>query len=89
VAGLLSKLCDFAKSYFGSESAILTRERHKTTLVSAKDALDRVLTPAANSAEEIIAEELRATSQSLGRLTGQVDVEDLLDVIFRDFCVGK
>jgi tRNA modification GTPase len=89
VAGLLSKLCDFAKSYFGSESAILTRERHKTTLVSAKDALDRVLTPAANSAEEIIAEELRAASQSLGRLTGRVDVEDLLDVIFRDFCVGK
>jgi tRNA modification GTPase len=51
--------------------------------------LDRVLSPAANSAEEIIAEELRAASQSLGRLTGRVDVEDLLDVIFRDFCVGK
>ena len=39
--------------------------------------------------EEIIAEELRLAAQALGRLTGRVDVEDILDVIFRDFCIGK
>jgi tRNA modification GTPase len=39
--------------------------------------------------EDIIAEELRRASQALGRLTGRVDVEDVLDVIFRDFCIGK
>jgi tRNA modification GTPase len=39
--------------------------------------------------EELAAEELRAASQSLGRLLGRVDVEDILDVIFREFCVGK
>jgi tRNA modification GTPase len=36
-----------------------------------------------------VAEHLRAAITSLGRLTGRVDVEDILDVIFRDFCIGK
>ena len=39
--------------------------------------------------EELIAEELRLAARALGRLTGRVDVEDILDVIFRDFCIGK
>jgi tRNA modification GTPase len=54
-------------------------------------ALDRVAGQAANgnSREELIAEELRAAATTLGRLTGRVDVEDILDVIFRDFCIGK
>jgi tRNA modification GTPase len=44
---------------------------------------------AARSGEELVAEELRAASQSLGRLLGRVDVDEILDVIFRDFCIGK
>jgi tRNA modification GTPase len=40
-------------------------------------------------AEELLAEELRIAARALGRLTGRVDVEDILDVIFRDFCIGK
>jgi len=36
-----------------------------------------------------MAEELRIASDALGRLLGRVDVEDVLDVIFRDFCIGK
>ena len=39
--------------------------------------------------EDLIAEELRLAGQALGRLTGRVDVEDVLDVIFRDFCIGE
>src|SRR5438132_847819 len=39
--------------------------------------------------EELAAEELRMAAHSLGRLLGRVDVEDILDVIFREFCVGK
>jgi tRNA modification GTPase len=39
--------------------------------------------------EDLLAEELRIASRALGRLTGRVDVEDILDVIFRDFCIGK
>ena len=39
--------------------------------------------------EELVAEELRAAAYRLGRLLGRVDVEDILDVIFREFCIGK
>jgi tRNA modification GTPase len=89
LAHLLSRISEFARSYFGQESAILTRERHKYTLISVKTALDRVLGSGRNSADEIVAEDLRLAARALGRLTGRVDVEDLLDVIFRDFCIGK
>ena len=43
----------------------------------------------AGAVSELLAEELRQATHALGRLTGRVDVEDLLDVIFADFCIGK
>jgi tRNA modification GTPase len=52
-------------------------------------ALDRALARDDANGEELIAEDLRAAATALGRLTGRVDVEDILDVIFRDFCIGK
>jgi tRNA modification GTPase len=52
-------------------------------------ALDRALAHDRGAGEELIAEDLRAAAMALGRLTGRVDVEDILDVIFRDFCIGK
>jgi len=39
--------------------------------------------------EELVAEELRTAAHSLGKLLGRVDVEDILDAIFREFCIGK
>jgi tRNA modification GTPase len=89
VAEFLSQLGDYAKSYFGAESSLLTRERHRKALNVAQSTLDRVLAEGPSGREDIVAEELRLAAQSLGRLTGQVDVEDILDVIFRDFCIGK
>src|SRR5690348_7213105 len=71
----------------GAESALLTRERHRHALQDALAALKRAL--ALSGHEDLLAEELRAAGQALGRLTGRVDVEDVLDVIFRDFCIGK
>jgi tRNA modification GTPase len=38
---------------------------------------------------DVLAEDLRMAARELGRLTGRIDVEDYLDVIFRDFCIGK
>jgi tRNA modification GTPase len=89
VAEFLAQLGDYARSYFGAESSLLTRERHRKALNLAQSALDRVLAEGPSGREDIVAEELRLAAQSLGRLTGQVDVEDILDVIFRDFCIGK
>jgi tRNA modification GTPase len=89
VAELLTQLAQYAKSYFGSESTLLTRERHRKALILTQNALDRVLAEGPSGREDVIAEDLRLAAQSLGRLTGRVDVEDILDVIFRDFCIGK
>ncbi len=86
---ILSALADFARDYFGSEPAMVSRERHRTALRVTLDALDRALAEGTKGREDIIAEELRLAAQTLGRLTGRVDVEDILDVIFRDFCIGK
>jgi tRNA modification GTPase len=38
---------------------------------------------------DMAAEELRVAAHSLGVVTGRVDVEELLDIVFRDFCIGK
>jgi len=89
---LIAALSAFAKEYFAStDSAIVTRARHRRAFEETVGALDRALEQAAKSGahEELIAEELRAAANALGRLTGRVDVEDILDVIFRDFCIGK
>ena len=73
----------------GGESALVTRARHRRVLQDALAALRRALAPDLAGREDLLAEELRLAAHALGRLTGRVDVEDILDVIFRDFCIGK
>ncbi len=86
MSSLLAALVEFARSYFGGEAALVTRARHRSLLESAC----RALAAAPEESEaELIAEHLRVAAQDLGRLTARVDVEDVLDVIFRDFCIGK
>jgi tRNA modification GTPase len=92
VEALVTGLAGYARSFFSAaESSIVTRARHRRALEDTVTALDRALTEGAKTGdrEELIAEELRAAATVLGRLTGRVDVEDILDVIFRDFCIGK
>ncbi len=89
LAEFLAQLTQFSRSYFGLEPALLTRERHRKALDSTHKALDRACTEGSEGREDIVAEELRLAAQTLGRLTGRVDVEDILDAIFRDFCIGK
>jgi tRNA modification GTPase len=84
---LVVAIANFAGAFFAAgESALVTRERHRIALQQTAAALRRALDA---GAEELIAEELRLAARALGRLTGRVDVEDVLDVIFRDFCIGK
>ncbi|HKJ62614.1 MAG TPA: GTPase, partial [Hyphomicrobiales bacterium] len=70
------------------ESPVITRARHRTELEACRTALDNFLT-GAFAELELRAEDLRQAATSLGRLTGRVDVEDILDRIFADFCIGK
>jgi tRNA modification GTPase len=69
-------------------SPALTRTRHREALEECRDALARYLGGPGLS-PELAAEDLRLAARALGRITGRVDVDDILDVIFRDFCIGK
>ena len=89
VNSLLDRLTLFASQYFGSEPALVSRERQRRSLSTTRAALDRALAEGPNGRDDIVAEELRFAATALGRLTGRVDVEDILDVIFADFCIGK
>jgi tRNA modification GTPase len=68
------------------EAPALTRQRHREALEECGAILARA---AAATAPELIAEDLRLATRALGRITGRVDVEEILDRIFRDFCIGK
>ena len=70
------------------EAPIVTRERHRVILAAALAHLDRAA-QAADEGLELAAEDLRLAQRELGRITGAVDVEQLLDVVFADFCIGK
>lgn len=83
----LEQLAADALAGTGGEALPLTRLRHRTALTDSADALHRAAAGQGDS--ELVAEDLRIAARALGRVTGRVDVEDLLDVIFNDFCIGK
>jgi tRNA modification GTPase len=88
---LVAALTRFAAGFFTSEPALVTRQRQHTILSEVADALARAcaIGERAGESDELVAEHLRRAAAGLGRLTGRVDVEEILAVIFRDFCVGK
>mgnify|MGYP006274198363 CR=1 FL=1 len=84
---LSSTVTDHIKGLLGQRSGPSpTRARHRQALERALSALQNANHP---KEPELIAEDLRSAARALGAITGRVDVEDLLDVIFRDFCIGK
>ena len=89
IGELISALVGFAQNYFGSgEGGLISRERQRQLLQQTAASLQRSI-DAIDEGEEFVAEDLRAAADCLGRLLGRVDVEDILDKIFRDFCIGK
>ena len=89
--GLLAALEERVIERMGLRDAPgLTRVRHRRALEEAVGHLDRARSGAANDREpELVAEDVRLTARSLGRITGRVDVEEILDVVFGEFCIGK
>ena len=69
--------------------SIITRARHRAALQEAVVALQAVLGHEFGTAPEIAAEDYRRAADSLGRITGAIDAEDLLGSIFSSFCIGK
>jgi len=89
VDALVTALSRFAGDYFTPEPALVTRQRQRAHLTETVTALRGAQHAAQDGREEIMAEQLRLATRALGKLLGRVDVEDVLDVIFRDFCIGK
>lgn len=89
IAALTEALSAFAQRHCGSGAdGLITRERHRLALQDCVLALGRASTMI-DSEPELLAEELRVSGDALGRIVGRIDVEELLDVIFAEFCIGK
>ena len=89
VQELITALVAFAHDFFGAgEDGLIGRARQRKLLQDAASMLQRSMV-VIGMGEELAAEELRGAAVALGRLLGRVDVEDVLDVIFREFCIGK
>ncbi len=84
---MIAKLSSEAER-LGGEPALVTHARQRHALAEALEHLEAVL-PAPPPQEELIAEELRLAARALGRVTGRVDVEEVLGEIFKNFCIGK
>jgi tRNA modification GTPase len=88
VAALVELLADRARDSLAvGEPAIVTRARHRAELEAACLALERFR--GERGGPELKAEELRLAARHLGRLTGRIDVEEVLGAIFAEFCIGK
>lgn len=87
VESLLTVLTDFARDRAGGSDLAPGRARHMQHLESCRshviDSLSEQLPL------ELRAEHLRLAGESLGRITGRIDVEDMLGTIFSQFCIGK
>jgi len=90
LAGLVEALTQKVRARLdaGTEAPALTRSRHRHALGQALAHLNHGLGAPADQ-PELLAEDLRLAMRAIGRITGRVDVEELLDFVFRDFCIGK
>ena len=90
----VNDLVQAVKAVFSDQVAhagLTSRERHRTSLQSAVDALEQAqdLVKQGPEVYDLAAEELRVAIRSLEFLVGRIDVENLLDEIFSSFCLGK
>ena len=86
---LVRRIAGIARSRLGDQTApVLTQTRHRLNLEAAASSLSDFLAGDA-TAPELRAEDIRRAAHALGRITGRVDVEDVLGQIFSRFCIGK
>ncbi len=85
---LLAEIERRAAGLGGGEPALVTRARQRAALGAALEHLDAALSHG-SGAEDLLAEHLRLAARALDAVVGRVDVEDVLDALFRTFCIGK
>jgi len=87
---LLDGLAAWTEDRIGSGTdPVITRARHRREIERAVDALDKAGRLDYLAQGDLVSEELRLAANALGRITGRIDVEDVLDAIFGQFCIGK
>lgn len=86
IDNLLVALASCAESAMSGQGAVFNRARHRSALIEAVQAMQRF---DLSLGVELAAEDLRLAATAIGRITGQVLADDLLDVVFREFCIGK
>ena len=88
---LLQQLQQYGRELVGDadDAPVMIRERHRMAFLAAGGHLHHVLAADKNDPLEFIAEHLRLAAMDIGRVTGRIDVEDVLGDIFARFCVGK
>jgi tRNA modification GTPase len=86
---LLDRIGKIAEGSLGQGDAVITRERHRQAFEEAHESLRRASTALEEGHSELAAEDVRLALRALGRITGRVDVEEILDRLFATFCIGK
>ena len=87
---LINKIEQIIKNYFPSTSeTIPTHIRYKLGVTKIIQSLNNAKDVNLLESPELVVEELRSGIYEIGRLTGTVDVEEYLEVIFKEFCIGK
>ena len=90
IVQLTSKIKEkLSKKFITTNSVIVTRERHRIKLNECLKEINNFLKKDQNKDIEMAAEDLRLATRHLGEIVGKVDVEEILDSIFKDFCIGK
>ena len=86
---LIDVIVDHLESMSPKNNLILTRERHVQAIRNALNSLKKTLKINLNFYPELASEELRVAAKEIGSITNIIDVEDVLDDIFSNFCIGK
>lgn len=87
IEGLIGRLGELVQERLSAvEGPVPTRQRHREALADTIESLERA---GLGALPELVAEDIRLAARSLGRITGRIDIDEVLDTIFRDFCIGK
>lgn len=91
IEALLAALAERVEAVAGlSEAPVMSSLRQRAEIGAALESLDKAVRLIGEKGEiALISEELRLSARALERLIGRVDVEDMLDVVFGRFCIGK
>ena len=86
---LIKAIVDYLSNLNPKEEALLTRKRHIVAVKNSIEAMNDLFNIDLNVNPELASENLRIVAKEIGNITNVIDVEEILDDIFNNFCIGK